>query len=128
MINLCRAVAAATLLAVLVLAGCNGDEGTDDGTPIVVHKDDGGNVSAHGASATNAVCSATSNAYFKDAIRSNITGRAIRDLSDKQGVADGVKSAVHNLFNEAGNAPKRDDEMNVAYNLVIERCRKAGWS
>lgn len=118
------------LLAVMLfgLAGCTGQPREDGNSAVGLHKDEDGHVSMHAANATNAVCDATANAYFNDAIRSNATGKALLDLAYKPGVAKGVTSAVDNLFDDAGNAPELDSEMNAAYNLVIERCRKEGWS
>jgi hypothetical protein len=77
------------------------------------------------ASATEAVCSATRNAYFKDAIGSDITGKAIFDLSNQEHVNASVRNAVHDLFTADGKTTSAD--YGSAYERVMSACTATGW-
>lgn len=123
MIRTVRTVALTALgvLAILLglcgaASGCGVDPpGRPDDQPVHVQT----------ASATEAVCSATRNAYFKDAIGSDITGKAIFNLSNQEHVDAGVRNAVHDLFTATGKTTSTNYES--AYQHVMKACTSAGW-
>jgi hypothetical protein len=85
-------------------------------------------VRVHVAGSTDAVCSATRNAYLQDAIGSDITGKAIFDLSNKDGVDTSVRTAVHNLFTGSGKTVSaKPGDIESAYERVMSKCTAYGW-
>jgi hypothetical protein len=119
MIRTVRTVGLTALGVACIVTGlaCSGDP-----TPRPTNEEP---VFVHTASATEAVCSATRNAYLQDAIGSDITGKAIFNLSNQEHVDTGVHNAVHDLFTATGKTTSTDYES--AYRHVMKACSSAGW-